>query len=124
MARILCIFLFLSKAFNAAAQQDLEITGLVLDQAISGMGHEFFEYFTENWTLPGGSYIIEVRERPDPLLGSTITVFVNDIPVFQNIISMRSTQIEEKALLARDTVSSYLFKNTIFGAEDSSALDF
>lgn len=72
---------------------DAEILGLVIDQTLTPVGREFYEYFFTTWqTLePTGGFTIIVKEEPFQGFSTKVSVSYNDQVVFQQFLSPRRT---------------------------------
>ncbi len=92
----------------ATGNDDYEIDGLIIDQAITPVGHAFYDDFINGWEPPNFSGSILVRERPDKFSGSIVFVEVNDESVYESRLGFRSIGIEDKALEAREYVKQYI----------------
>jgi curli production assembly/transport component CsgE len=90
-----------------------EFNGLVTDQTISKFGHDFYDYFSSGLELPEDVSIVAVHEYPNAISGSLIIVEVDDIPIFQQRLSFKAYEIEDKALEARETFYMYLLSKKI-----------
>jgi len=93
------------------SNDDYEIDGLIIDQAITPVGHAFYDDFINGWEPPNFSGSILVRERPDKFSGSIVFVEVNDESVYESRLGFRSIGIEEKALEAREYVKKYIHES-------------
>ncbi len=89
---------------------EIEIGGLVIDETISKMGHDFYDKFYSQWTSPevDFNYTIYIKEKPVPGLGSIVTVSVNDNEVVSQRIQPRAEMIEAVAEYAHRRLQSYL----------------
>jgi len=89
---------------------EIEIGGLVIDETISKMGHDFYDKFYSQWTSPevDFNYTIYIKEKPVPGLGSIVTVSVNDNEVMSQRIQPRAEMIEAVAEYAHRRLQRYL----------------
>ena len=85
-----------------------EFTGLVIDQTISKFGHDFYEYFIAEWEPPDDSSILTIRERPGAILGSVISVEIDDTVVFEDRLTPLASTTEEKAQDARNFALEFI----------------
>lgn len=75
-----------------AAEESLmgEITGLIIEQTMTRIGYDFYEYFFLLWEEPRivgiGDYNIYINERASPLWGCWVWITVNDAVVW-NIVN-------------------------------------
>ncbi|MGZ4008781.1 MAG: CsgE family curli-type amyloid fiber assembly protein [Mucilaginibacter sp.] len=103
--------LLLTLSLVAAAQPNIEIGGLIVDQTISRVGHLFYDELIKGWEVPEGASTITVRERPDTFAGNIIWIEINDDIVFQDRVGTRPSGIEERAQAARALLEMYLQQN-------------
>jgi len=89
---------------------EIEIGGLIIDESISKMGHDFYDLFYSQWIAPevGFGYTIYIKERPVPGLGSIVSVKVNDSEVLSQRIQPRYDMIESVAEYAIRRLQTYL----------------
>lgn len=87
-----------------------QVEGLVMDKTRTKMGHDFFEIFYLNLErVPGiENFNIVVEEFVDPQYGSRVSVSINETVVYQNFVSSRYDDIEEKAKEADEVVNYFL----------------
>ena len=85
---------------------DVEITGIVINQMRTNLGHRFYDNFAEQWSPPPGvgEYQVFMEELPSGRWGSLVYVKVNDVLVFQTILSPRGGGIESAAKQAIQNV--------------------
>ncbi len=90
--------------------EDAGISGLVVDETFSKIGHDFYALFYSNWESPKNvkDYTITISEKPLPQLGAQITIIVNDTSVYQRFVQPRSDIIEEMAQQGLEISYSYL----------------
>ncbi|WHI45822.1 CsgE family curli-type amyloid fiber assembly protein [Microbulbifer sp. JMSA004] len=88
-AALSCIFCksHAQEADNQSGEESL-LTGLVIDNTVSGIGHEFARslsiYITTN--LQGFDYNLTVHERPSARWGSVVWVTYESQQVFKTVI--------------------------------------
>jgi curli production assembly/transport component CsgE len=87
-----------------------EAEGLVLDQAISKLGHDFYDLFYSLFEAPNGvaDFTIVVSERPARANASLVVLTVNDTELLELPLATRFEQLEETALYAVGTAQDYL----------------
>ena len=68
---------------------ELALDGLIIDETMSKMGHDFYIYFYDNWSVPSeiNNYTIYISEKPAPGMGTLISIKINYEEVFRNRIS-------------------------------------
>lgn len=89
---------------------ELEVDGLILDQTISKVGRDFYDYFYAHWEAPleASNYSITLKEQPPRMNRAYITIFVNEDEVFANFLSPRASVIEAYGDYAIQLVQSHL----------------
>lgn len=88
-----------------------EITGLIIDDTMSPFGVQFYEHFYLGWETPPGvnvEYNIYIEEQATPQFGSIISVRVNQLLIFQQMVRPRGEDIENAARQALEIASHYL----------------
>tara|TARA_R110002049_G_scaffold97411_4_gene237480 strand:- start:1542 stop:2216 length:675 start_codon:yes stop_codon:yes gene_type:complete len=65
---------------NVVKESDFEIRGIVVEDVITKVGKDFYDYFYQNYSTSGTqhSFIINIKEKPYFGRSSIITVEVND----------------------------------------------
>lgn len=109
-----------------AAEESLidEITGLIIEQTMTRIGYDFYEYFFILWEEPQlaqvGDYNIYINERASPLWGSWVWVAVNDTIVWQKVLRPRAAEVEDAAREAIEATKQYLmnYEQYVFQSED------
>lgn len=109
-----------------AAEEGLmdEITGLIIEQTMTKIGYEFYEYFSLLWEAPLTTgirdYNIIINERASPLWGSWIWIDVNGTTIWNQVLRPRSAEVEEAAKGAIETTKQYLanYEQYQFQSED------
>ncbi len=79
--------------------QRLEIDGLIVDETLSKIGRDFYDYFYSRWQAPPDAvnFTVTITEQPVPGLGTRVLVKVNDELVFQAQLQPREELIENAA---------------------------
>ena len=64
----------------------VEIDGLVVDETLTKVGHDFYDAFYSNWVAPVGAkdYTLFIKETPPRMNRFTISIYVNDDEVFSS----------------------------------------
>jgi hypothetical protein len=102
----------------------VEITGLIIEQTMTRIGYDFYEYFFLLWEQPQvaqiSDYNIYINERASPLWGSWVWVSVNDTVVWQNLLKPRAAEVEDAAKQAIAATKQFLtnFDTFKFESED------
>jgi curli production assembly/transport component CsgE len=98
----------------AIAEEELMvgITGLIIEETMTKIGYDFYEYFYLLWEAPGEipvkDYNIFISERASPLWGSWVQVRVDERIVWNSVLRPRSTEIEDAAKEAIEATKEYL----------------
>lgn len=89
-----------------------EIEGLVLDQTISKLGHDFYDQFYSRWEVPAGigDYTIALKEKPGRGINVLVAVEVNENELLELPIQPKAEIIEDLANYALETVTNYLLQ--------------
>ncbi len=99
---------------QVAAEEGLmrEITGLIMQETMTKVGYDFYEYFFLRWEAPQGiavkDYNIVIAERASPMWGSWVQVDVNERTIWNSMLRPRSEEIEEAAQQAMEVTKEYL----------------
>jgi len=88
----------------------LELDGLIIDETISKIGHDFYKYYNDFWNPPEGvnDYTIYISEKLMPGMGNLVIVRIDEQKVFQNRIRPRDYVIEKIAKYATNRSRKYL----------------
>ena len=105
------------KADSVANQRTMqpggsESQGLVLDQAVSKLGHDFYDQFYSTFEAPLGvaDYNIIIIERPARANSSLVAVSVNDSELLELPLPTRADQMEEVVAAAVEAARGFLFE--------------
>ena len=81
-----------------------------MDATITKTGSDFFNNYTSGFEWPdvAGGFIVEISERPFRLTNTQVTIKVNDLEVFQNMLQPRASYLEELAAYARQVTLNYI----------------
>jgi len=108
-----------------AAEEELmlEITGLIIEETMTRIGYEFYEYFFLFWEAPEvevKDYNILISERASPMWGSWVKVNVDETTVWSKMLRPRSEEIEDAVKQAIEATKQYLYnyKQYQFQTED------
>ena len=87
-----------------------EIEGLVVDQTITKVGHDFYDVFFTSWEAPAnaGDFTITIREKPARGTNILISVDVNDNELLELPLQPKQEVIEETAAYAVSVASEYI----------------
>lgn len=75
------------------SEEEIEFSGLLVNQTVTPAGNRFYEEFSSKWISPQVDidFNVVIRERPDPQWGTLIWVTVNEERVFAKIFSRRGS---------------------------------
>ena len=87
-----------------------ESQGLVLDQAVTKLGHDFYDQFYSTFEAPMGvtDYNIVVAERPARGNSALVVLTVNDAELLELPLPTRADQMEEIVSAAVETAQGFL----------------
>lgn len=87
-----------------------ELAGLVLDQALTKPGHDFYDLFYGAFEAPPGStdFTVLVGERPGRGNSSLVVLTVNDQELIETPLPTRLDQLEELVAQAVEIAQGYL----------------
>ena len=90
----------------------LESQGLVLDQAITKLGHDFYDQFYSSFEAPLGtsSYTIIIAEKPGRANSNLVVLTVNDADLLELPLPTRTDQMQEIVAAAVETAQGFLFE--------------
>jgi curli production assembly/transport component CsgE len=93
-----------------SSYDQLEIDELIVNATISKPGNDFFYYFSNSFVWPeaAGDFIVQISERPFRLNSTQITIKVNELEVFQNMLQPRTSYLEELAVYAQRVTVNYI----------------
>ncbi|MDX5435755.1 MAG: curli production assembly/transport protein CsgE, partial [Pontibacter sp.] len=100
------------KARNSA---DLEIDGLIVDETITKIGRDFYDVFHRQWEAPpmATNYTILIKELPARGNSSLVSLSVNEVKVFEQVMQPRYDVIEEVATYLASAVYEYLVNDQL-----------
>lgn len=92
------------------AHTGAEAEGLVLDQAISKLGHDFYDLFYSLFEAPVGTtdFSVVISERPARGNTSLVVLTVNDNELLEMPLATRFEQLQETVLYAVGTAQEFL----------------
>lgn len=97
-----------------AAEEELmlEITGLIIEETMTRIGYEFYEYFFLFWEAPEvevKDYNILISEKASPIWGSWVKVNIDETTVWSRVLRPRSEEIEDAVKQAIEATKQYLY---------------
>ena len=95
---------------RARQEAGLESQGLVLDQAITKLGHDFYDQFYNSFEAPLGtsSYTIVIAEKPGRANSNLVLLTVNNADLLELPLPTRAEQMEEIVAAAVQTAQGFL----------------
>lgn len=90
----------------------LESQGLVLDQAITKLGHDFYDQFFGTFEAPRGAadYTIVIAEKPGRGNSNLVILTVNDADLLELPLPTRADQMQEVVAAAVETAQGFLLE--------------
>ncbi len=104
---VILFFVFLLSPIIWAQSKDIEIDGLIMDQTMTKMGHDFANNFTLFWEVATG-YNIVIDEQADFRAGSWVSLLLNGNLVFKALLRPNPEEIEALAKEAVNEVAKAL----------------
>jgi len=100
------------RADSASRHAGAEASGLVLDQALTKFGHDFYDLFYSSFEAPPGStdYTVLVGERPGRGSSSLVVLTVNDQELIETPLPTRFDQMEELVAQAVEIAQGFLIE--------------
>jgi curli production assembly/transport component CsgE len=100
----------LDKEIREEEDISLLLDGLIINETVSKMGNDFYQYFHDNWDIPASAkkFTIYINEKPMPGMGNLITIKINHDEIFKNRISPRQEVIKSLAGYAISQAQRYL----------------
>lgn len=97
---------------TAAKSGGTESQGLVLDQALTKLGHDFYDQFYSTFQAPLGvvDYNIVVAERPARANSALVVLTVNDTELLELPLPTRTDQMEEIVAAAVEAAQGFLLE--------------
>lgn len=96
----------------ASTSAEIEIPGLVTDNTITRIGHDFYREFTDHWEeeYPGS---ITINERPSARWGSWIIIKVDQDLLYQTFLYPNKRDFDKQVNIALASVYESLQKRAI-----------
>lgn len=93
-----------------AKEGGTESQGLVLDQVLTKLGHDFYDQFYSRFEAPMGvvDYTIVVAEKPARANSALVVLTVNDAELLELPLPTRADQMEEIVAAAVEAVQDFL----------------
>ncbi|TGE18627.1 CsgE family curli-type amyloid fiber assembly protein [Hymenobacter elongatus] len=90
-----------------------EIEGLVMDQTITKVGHDFYDAFYSIWEAPAeaGDFTIIIHEKPSRGTSTLISVEVNENELLELPLQPKAEVIEEMATYAFEVATDFLVRS-------------
>lgn len=82
---------------NQSVDHGIMSEGMILDETQTRMGGTFFSYFYNHWQAPqeASNFMITVKEKIMPSMGSSVSIKINEELVFQTRLQPRYDYIEQ-----------------------------
>lgn len=92
------------------SDRDFVLNNLVMDETLSKMGRDFYNFFYDSWDPPKTeqSFTIYIREMPSPGMGNMIQVKINYDEIFRQRISPKQEYIKQLARMAVRQSENYI----------------
>ncbi len=96
---VICIIACFTFSTTRADINDIEISGLLVNQTKTRIGQSFYHYFSASWQPPQntGGYNILISERINPQYGSWIWIKVNNDTIDKKMLNRRTGNIKKIA---------------------------
>lgn len=93
-----------------AVSQGAALRNLVMDNTLSKMGQDFYEYFYEQWDPPETErhFTVYIEEKPSPGMGNMVMIKINYDKVFQSRLTPRQEMIKKMAQQAVSRSENYI----------------
>jgi curli production assembly/transport component CsgE len=94
-------------------QRTTEIEGLIVDQTITKLGHDFYDLFYTRWEAPPKitEFTITLEERPGRGTNTLISMVVNDIPLMEMPLQPKYELLEEGVNEALNIAAGFLIES-------------
>ncbi|MBJ2172820.1 hypothetical protein JBL43_01135 [Aureibaculum sp. A20] len=101
--------------FNQAEAENFEIMGLVVDDVITKLGKDFYDYFYQKYSSSSLKYpfIINVNEKPMIGINSEITITIDDTDVYKTTTNPNQEYLEIMAQQAIFAINTYARKRLL-----------
>lgn len=105
MNRLLLVVLLLALAVSVRAAEEDEMTGFIVDNTISHIGHDFYYSFAERLRATSRlDFNLVVRERPSARWGSLVTVEYQQRVIYRRFLPPNTVELKDAAYEAADLV--------------------
>jgi curli production assembly/transport component CsgE len=103
------------RAMAVDLAEEQYVKGVVVDQTLTFIGHEFFRHFAVSWSEQSGfeKHTLNVRERPSARWGSLISVEQNNREVYTAIVRPTRANIKALAETAAELVARRLTESLV-----------
>ncbi|MGV6845381.1 MAG: CsgE family curli-type amyloid fiber assembly protein [Lutibacter sp.] len=94
---------------KVATEEDFSIKGIVIDNAITKIGKDFYDYFYQAYLVSGTKYgfIIKINERPYFGRSSIITVKVKDFTIYEFFSRPNEDYLKERVKITLQRLSLF-----------------
>lgn len=105
MNRLLLAVVLLALVGSARAAEEDEMTGFIVDNTISHIGHDFYYSFAERLRATSRlDFNLVVRERPSARWGSLVTVEYQQRVIYRRFLPPNTVELKDAAYEAADLV--------------------
>ena len=105
MNRLLLAVVLLALFGSARAAEEDEMTGFIVDNTISHIGHDFYYSFAERLRATSRlDFNLVVRERPSARWGSLVTVEYQQRVIYRRFLPPNTVELKDAAYEAADLV--------------------
>jgi curli production assembly/transport component CsgE len=95
---------------SGGGEEGPTLNNLVMDNTLSKVGHDFYEFFYEKWDPPDTErhFTIYINEKPAPGMGNLVQVKINYDKVFRSKLTPRQQTLERIATQAVKKSTNYI----------------
>ena len=105
--------LMLTSTAAAAGEED-EMMGFIVDDTISHIGHDFYYSFSERLRATSPmDFNLVVRERPSARWGALVTVEYQQRLVYRRFLPPNTVELKDEAYDAADWVRGQIFQRKL-----------
>lgn len=101
-----------NRILDKNAEEEIQLSGFIIDDTKSKFGRDFYEFFYTNWSFPSGISLVDILIKESPPMFSTtvITIQVGETDMLSFKLSPRVGAMEEYADAAIAEVQNYLIR--------------
>lgn len=90
---------------------EIEINELIVNETMTKAGNDFHELFYNRWVWPdelNDSFIMVIKEKPLRGISTQVSIFINDMLIFEMPLQPRFDYLESIAMMAIDQANGYV----------------